>query len=273
MKEQILKMKGISKNFAGVRALKEVDFTLNKGEIHALIGENGAGKSTLMKILLGIYKMDGGTIFYKGEAVTFKDPHDALKRGISMVHQEISLMPSMTVSENVWLGREREFMHLGLISESRRHERTAELLKELGIDLKPSVIVKNLTVAQMQLVELVRAITYQPDILILDEPTSALSNNEIDLLFTIVRRIARQGTAVIFISHKLGEIFEICDRITVMRDGEYITSKLCSEIKMDELITLIAGREIAHEKRISRTQPLGEEMLRVESFSRTRCVP
>lgn len=177
----ILEMKDISKTFPGVKALDHAQLTLRRGEVHALIGENGAGKSTLMKILLGIYQPDAGQgqILYKGQPVQFKTPHDALEAGISMIHQEINLIPTVSVAENIWIGRENKFSQGGLIRTKKRNQAAVELLNQLGIQMDAKEIVRNLSVADMQLVELARAVSYHSDIIIMDEPTSSLSDNEI----------------------------------------------------------------------------------------------
>jgi len=240
----ILEMHDIIKVFPGVRALDNAQLSIKKGEVHALIGENGAGKSTLMKILLGIYRPESGEIIYKGTKVKFQTPHEALSAGISMIHQEMSLIPTVDISENVWIGRERDFRSCGLIINKKRYQETEKLLKHLKIDLNPRTIINTLSVANMQLVELARAVSYHSDIIIMDEPTSSLTDSEIRLLYDIVRELSNQGTAVIFISHKLEEIFEICDRVTVMRDGQFISEHSTGEITQDELVTKIAGREV-----------------------------
>ena len=242
----ILEMQGIVKNFVGVQALKDVDFELMKGEVHALIGENGAGKSTLMNILLGMIPQDSGEIIFNGKAVRFKDPHAALNSGISMIHQEISLVPEMDVAENIWLGREQKFKTFGLLSPKKRLKATEELLKSLGIQIDPRIRVKNISVASMQLVELARAVSYHSEIIIMDEPTSALTDVEIELLFKIVRDLSAQGVSIIFISHKLEEIFSICQRVTVLRDGRFITTESCASITKDRLISLVVGRELTN---------------------------
>lgn len=243
--EMIIEASGIAKSFQGVQALKNVHFELRRGEVHALIGENGAGKSTLMKILLGIYQADAGEICYKGESITFKNPYDALSKGISMIHQEISLVPTLSVAENIWLGREKKFYSAGLyINEKKREAETKKLLDELGIDLNPKTIVSNLSIANMQLVEIARAVSYRSDIIIMDEPTSALTDKEIELLYKIIYDLSAKNVAIVFISHKLEEIFKVCDRITVLRDGEYIGCYDSDAITQPELIRLIVGREL-----------------------------
>lgn len=243
MDDIILYMKGIVKVFAGVRALNNVQFQLKRGEVHALIGENGAGKSTLMNILLGIYQPDYGEIFLNGKPVSFKNPAEALDSGISMIHQEISLVPNMEVDENIWLGREKKFIKGCLIDKKSRKEQTKNLLDELGLDINPASKVKDLSIANMQLVELARAVSCDSDIIIMDEPTSALTNHEIELLYNIVRKLAKQGKAIIFISHKLEEIFDICQRVTILRDGNYIATENCSDVDTEKLITMIVGRK------------------------------
>ena len=243
MSEMILSMKGIKKVFGGICALNDVQFELKKGEIHALIGENGAGKSTLMKILIGLCEPDSGEIILKGKKVQFHSPLDALKNGISMIHQEISLIPEMDVAENIWLGREYLFKTAGLINGRKRYEKTKELLKDLGINIDSTSKIKDLSVANMQLVELARAVSYHSEIIIMDEPTSALTNKEIDILYTIARRLISEGRSIIFISHKLEEIYDICSRVTVLRDGAYVDTKTTNELTMDNLINMIVGRE------------------------------
>lgn len=242
----ILIMKGITKYFAGVVALDSVDFELRAGEVHALIGENGAGKSTLMKILLGFYQCDKGEIFLKGNPVHFKSPGEALHHGITMIHQEISLVQEMSVAENIWLGREKQYFGNALsINRKKRLEMTRQLFSRLKIDIDANEIVQNLSVAQMQLIELARAVSYDAEIIIMDEPTSALTNDEVDLLFGIVRDLAKEGRSVVFISHKLEEIYQICDRITVLRDGRFIACDQCENIPEDKLMTMIAGHELS----------------------------
>lgn len=243
MSEMILNMKGIVKVFGGVHALSGVEFDLKEGEIHALIGENGAGKSTLMKILLGLYQADAGEIILKGKKVKFKSPAEALKSGISMIHQEISLVPEMDVSENIWLGREKKFRKNGLISKKQMTMETNKLLEKLDILIDSSKRINELSVANMQLIELARAVSYESDIIIMDEPTSALTNKEIEILYRIVRQLSSQGTAIIFISHKLEEIYEICERVTVLRDGTFVATKKSVDIPMEQLIAMIVGRK------------------------------
>jgi ABC-type sugar transport system ATPase subunit len=242
--DYLLEMRGIVKLFPGVRALDGVELKVRRGEVHALIGENGAGKSTLMNILLGVFPPDGGEIRFMGNRAAFKNPHGALTAGISMIHQEINLIPSMSVAENIWIGREKRFSRCGLLSLKARRRAAAELLERLGIDIPPQTPVQNLSPANMQLVELARAVSYDPRLVIMDEPTSSLSDKEIRFLYRIIRELSGGGTAVIFISHKLEEIYKICDTVTVLRDGRFISRCPAAELPMDELINRIAGRTI-----------------------------
>lgn len=243
--EELLRAEKITKAFSGVRVLDEVCFQVRKGEVHALIGENGAGKSTLMKIILGIYAATSGKIFYKGQEVHFTCPTDALNAGISMIHQEISLVQTLSVAENIWIGRESKFSKCGFLDVKRRNQAAADLLKEIGLEhLSPKAIVKNLSVANMQLVEIARAVSYRADLIIMDEPTSALTSVEIELLYAIIRSLVAKGVSIIFISHKLDEIFKVCDRVTVLRDGKAIITEDCDKIDQQRLIHHIIGREL-----------------------------
>lgn len=244
MSSPLLYMKNISKSFYGVSVLKNIDFKLEAGTVHALVGENGAGKSTLMKILLGIHEKDSGEIYLNGKEVKFKSPADALNNSISMIHQEICLVPTMDVAENIWLGRERKFSRYGRINLKSRYKATEELLESLDIHINPKTKVNELSVAMMQLIELCRSLSYDSKIIIMDEPTSALASNEIELLFKIIRKLKKKGVAVVFISHKLDEILEICDEITVMRDGNLICNKMVGEVNEEALIEMIAGRKL-----------------------------
>lgn len=267
MGETILRMKGIQKWFVGINALNKVDFELEKGEVRALIGENGAGKSTLMKILLGIHQADAGEIEYLGKTVHFKEPKDALEAGISMIHQEISLIPNMDVAENIWLGREDKFSKGGLIQTKARYRATNELLESLGIHVNPRRKVSVLSVAMMQLVELARAVSYQAKLIIMDEPTSALTMEEVDLLYSIVRKLAQEGVSIIFISHKIEEIFTICDSVTVLRDGELIdTLPLDDKLSPDKLIQMIVGRDVS-DAFVKKATKIGNVVFEAKDFT------
>lgn len=267
MEETILRMKGIQKWFVGINALNNVDFELKRGEVRALIGENGAGKSTLMKILLGIHQPDGGEIEFLGKPAHFREPKDALNAGISMIHQEISLIPGMDVAENIWLGREDRFSKGGLIDTRSRYQETAKLLESLGIHVDPKKKVAGLSVAMMQLVELARAVSYNSQLIIMDEPTSALTAEEIELLYTIVRKLTKQGVTTVFISHKIEEIFTICTSVTVLRDGQMIsTVPLDGRLSTDELIQMIVGRDVSHAF-VKREVEIGDVVFEAKNFT------
>lgn len=243
-KRKILRVENVSKNFYSNKALQNVDFDVYEGEVHALAGENGAGKSTLMNILLGSIQPTSGNMYYMDEPYEPADPHEALEKGISMIHQEIVLVPTISIAENVWVGRYDNFKKNGLYSKKLCEDATKELFESIDIDLDPTLIVKTLSIAQMQMVEIARAISYDSKIVIMDEPTSSLSDKEIDVLYRIIRKLVSQNKTVIFISHKIEEIFEICDRVTVFRDGKKIGTKPVSETDPDELISMIAGRNM-----------------------------
>jgi len=264
---KILEAKNIDKHFYSTHALKNVDFDLAKGEVLAVAGENGAGKSTLMNIFLGIYKADDGEMFLDGAPFHPKDPHDALEKGISMIHQELRLVPSMTVADNVWIGRVKKFSSGGIYFPERCVAATQVLFDEYGIDVNPKETVNNLSVAQMQMVEIARAISYQSKIVIMDEPTSALSDKEVTVLYKITKQLTAAGTAIVFISHKLEEVFEIADRVTIFRDGEKIQTKVVKELTMDQLISGIAGREMDNLYPKEHV-PIGEVVMDVECIGK-----
>ena len=243
--DTVLEMRNISKHFGGVCALEGVHFRLNKGEVHALVGENGAGKSTLMNILSGMIRQDSGEIFLKGLKIRLNSPGDALKKGIAMIHQELSLVPTVDVAENIWMGRERQFRRFGLLSHRKRYAATEQLLGRLSLNIPARAGLKDLSIANGQLVELARALSFRSSIIIMDEPTSALAESEIRLLYRIIRDLASRGISTVFISHKLDEIFEICDCITILRDGKHIATVDRKKATKAELVKWIVGREIS----------------------------
>ncbi|MGV8050042.1 MAG: sugar ABC transporter ATP-binding protein [Anaerolineaceae bacterium] len=265
--EIVFKVSGITKNFAGVHALKGVDFELKKGEVHALVGENGAGKSTLMNIILGIHQPTSGEMYFKGERFAPHNPADALKKGISMIHQEICLVPTTTISENIWIGREGLFSkHRGLINKKSQLEASKKILNELGVDIDPSTEVDKLSVAMMQLVEIARAVSCDSDVIIMDEPTSALTSSEVEKLYSIIRKMVTEGKSIIFISHKLEEVFSICDSVTVFRDGQFITSKKIEETTKEQLVNFMVGREMTEMFPKEKVE-IGKPILEVKNFS------
>ena len=232
MSQVLLEMRGITKTFPGVKALDNVQLTLKQGRVMALMGENGAGKSTLMKVMFGIYQRDSGTIRYKGEAVEFSGAKEALESGISMIHQELSPILYRSIAENIWLGREPLKGPLKLIDHDKMYRDTEELLKKLDLDLDPRTPMTELTVATMQMVEIAKAISYHSEIIIMDEPTSALTDKEVDHLFEIIEMLKSRGCAIVYISHKMDEIFRICDDITVFRDGCFIGEREAKELSL-----------------------------------------
>ncbi|HIV86569.1 MAG TPA: sugar ABC transporter ATP-binding protein [Candidatus Pygmaiobacter gallistercoris] len=262
---KLLQAKGICKRFYSTCALSNVDFDLEEGEVLALAGENGAGKSTMMNVLLGIHHPDEGTMTLAGEPYNPKGPHDALEKGISMIHQELRLVPSMTVADNVWIGRVKRFSSGGIYFPERCVEATKKLFEEYGIEVNPKEKVANLSVAQMQMVEIARAISYDSKIVIMDEPTSALSDKEVEVLYKIIRQLSSRGKSIIFISHKLEEVFEIADRVTIFRDGHMISTQKVSDITMNDLINGIAGREVK-DLYPKEDVPRGEKVLEVRGL-------
>ncbi len=240
----LLKAENISKSFPGVKALDKVNLTIEGGKVHTIIGENGAGKSTLMKILMGMLLPDEGEILYKGEKVKFTSVQEAIKTGVSMIHQELLPFPELSIAENIFMGNEPTSRILGWINKKEMNKNAALLMNKLGANVEVTTAMKELSIAEMQMVEIAKAISNQSEIIIMDEPTSALSNREIDILFGIIEELKQQGIAIIYISHKMDEIFKISDTITVMRDGKHITTCEITEIDQKKLISLIVGREI-----------------------------
>ncbi|WP_180846703.1 sugar ABC transporter ATP-binding protein [Klebsiella pneumoniae] len=260
-----LEAEGISKFFPGVKALDNVSLRVRPGTVHALMGENGAGKSTLMKCLIGIYRPDKGSIRVKGEPVEFTDTMDALRSGISMIHQELNLVPHMTVAENIWRGREP--MKYGFVDHGQLTRQTQALLDKLNIRLTADRLVGDLSIAAQQMVEIAKAVSWNADIVIMDEPTSALTEGEVAHLFTIIRDLRAQGKAIIYISHKMDEIFAITDEISVFRDGTWVGSKNTTEFTRQSLITQMVGRELTQLfPKFNNT--IGEEVLTVRNLTR-----
>ena len=235
-------MRKITKTFPGVKALDEVDFSLERGTVHALMGENGAGKSTLMKCLFGIYTPDSGEIYIDGKKVSYKDPKDALDSGVAMVHQELNQVSMRSVAENIMLGRFPN--KYGIIDHKKMNQETQDLFDRLGLNFDPKKIIGKYSVAERQLIEIAKAVSYDAKILVLDEPTSSLTESEVDKLFEIINKLRKQGVGIIYISHKMEEILSISDFVTVMRDGKFIDCKPASELSKDEIIKLMVGRKI-----------------------------
>lgn len=265
MSEYVLEMIGVSKEFPGVRALDNVNLRVRPGSVHALMGENGAGKSTLMKCLMGIYTMTTGKIIYKGEEAHIHNPITALHMGISMIHQELNPVPARSVAENIWVGRE-PMKNALMIDHKKRRQATIDLLKKLEISLEPDTLMRDLTVAQAQMVEIAKAVSYDASIVIMDEPTSSLTEREANQLFKIIAELKSQGVAIIYISHKMEEIFKICDEVTVFRDGQMVGSDLAQNLDIDKLISMMVGRDLS-EMFPKSEWPIGETVLKVENLS------
>jgi inositol transport system ATP-binding protein len=243
--QYILRAENITKSFPGVKALDNVQISIERGKVHALLGENGAGKSTLMKILIGMLAPDSGEIYYKGERIKFTSVHDAIKTGLSMIHQELLPFPELTIAENIFMGNEPTSKFSGWINQKEMNKSAALLMNKLGAKVSVTKAMKELSIAEMQMAEIAKAISNKAEIIIMDEPTSALSNKEINILFGIIEELKQQGIAIIYISHKMDEILRISDTITIMRDGKYITTCDKSELDHDQLIALIVGRELS----------------------------
>ncbi len=273
MNKTILSMKSIDKRFAGVHALKGVDFDLREGEIHALVGENGAGKSTLMKVLTGIHEKDSGEILVDGRLFNPENPKDALRWGIGIIHQELNMMEHLTVAQNIFIGRESMSSNGILLDEKAQNKRTAELLQRLNVDINPKEKLANLTVGKQQMVEIAKAVSHDLKILILDEPTAALTDKEISELFTIMRDLASKGVAMIYISHRMDEIGEITDRITVMRDGENAGKGETKDLTKEDIVNMMVGRVIYEQpKTESHVKEDADIVLEVENLNAGRMV-
>lgn len=242
-REYIVEMKNCRKEFPGVVAVNNVSLYLKRGEVHALVGENGAGKSTIMKILAGLLPLDGGEILYDGEPFIARNPRQALEKGISMIHQELDLVPQMTVWENIYAGKEKK-THFGIIDKTAMLCETRRIFQDFGIEIEPEKRIEGLSVAQMQMVAIVKAVAFNADVIIMDEPTSAITEREIAQLFRVIKQLKENGKAIVYISHKLDEIFRICDYITVMRDGCLIDSKPVDALSREQMIRLMVGREL-----------------------------
>ena len=269
MSEYRLEMRGVCKTFPGVKALDHAQLRLRPGTVHALMGENGAGKSTLMKCMFGIYKMDEGEILFEGQKVSIADPMEALKMGIAMVHQELQPIPARTVGENIFLGRypmKRALGFIPIVDHKRMYEETAALLKKVRMDFDPRQMLGELSVSQMQSVEIAKAVSANCKVLILDEPTSSLTQNEVEALFRIVEDLKRDGVAIVYISHKMDEILRISDEVTIMRDGQYIGTWPAKEMTTDMIITKMVGRELTNLFPERDNHP-GEVVFQVEDFT------
>ncbi|MBE5773748.1 MAG: ATP-binding cassette domain-containing protein [Clostridiales bacterium] len=260
----LLEMTDIEKQFPGVKALDHARLLLRPGTVHALMGENGAGKSTLMKCLFGIYKKDAGTIKIEGKEVTYTDPKDALDHGVAMVHQELNQVLRRNVMENVWLGRFP--MKYGFVDHKKMYEETLKVFKELEITVNPKEIIGNLSVSQRQMVEIAKAVSYNAKILVLDEPTSSLTENEVEHLFRIIEKLTARGVGIIYISHKMDEILRISHDVTIMRDGQWVATRPANELDTNEIIRLMVNRDMTQRFPEKYNVP-GEVMMDVKNLS------
>ena len=261
--EYVLEMRDVVKSFPGVRALDGAQLCVRPGSVHALMGENGAGKSTLMKCLFGIYQKDSGSIRLDGHEVAFGNPADAMKHGVAMVHQELNQALRRSVADNIWLGRYPT--RAGLVRQRYMEQRTRELFSELGVEVDPAAIIGTLSVAQRQMVEIAKAVSYNARVLVLDEPTSSLSDREVAHLFRIMGKLRSRGCGIIYISHKMDEILAISDEVTVMRDGKYISTDKAADLTTDGIIRRMVGRELT-QLYPERSGTGGEELMRVEGL-------
>lgn len=266
----ILEAKGIDKSFSGVTVLKGAELCIEPGELHALMGENGAGKSTLMKIIMGIYTKDAGRVILEGQEVNFKSAREALDAGISMIHQELSPIPEMTVAENVFLGREqKKIKGLPFVDKKELNQKTQELLEEYDLSayIKPNMKMKDLNIAQIQMMEIIKAVSYNSKVIIMDEPTSSLSEKETETLFRIIANLKEKKVGIIYISHRMEEVFELADRVSVLRDGQFIGCVRVADASREQLINMMVGRELegGYPKN---TAKKGEVVLELKNFTR-----
>jgi ribose transport system ATP-binding protein len=264
--QPLLQMEKVSKHFPGVQALEQVDFEIYPGEIVGLVGENGAGKSTLIKILSGVYHKDEGTIGFRGQSVDFRSPHEAHEHGIVTIYQELALIPHLSVAENVFLNREpRRISLLGAVDFKKMRQQTEAILADLGVHISGVRLVKDLTIASQQMVEIAKAVSRNAYLLLMDEPTSALSSKEVDALFNLMRRLKQKGVSVVFVSHRLEEVLRVVDRIIVMRDGRRVGTLPKAEASESKLIQLMVGREVGLFPKLD--VPISEPILEVRNLS------
>ncbi|MBU9737793.1 sugar ABC transporter ATP-binding protein [Diplocloster agilis] len=272
MAGELIKMEHICKEFPGVKALDDVTFELKAGEVHALVGENGAGKSTLMKVLTGVYTKDSGKILLNGEEISINNVRDAQRKGIIMIHQELNLMNHLTAAQNIFIGREYKTKAKVFLDAKSQNQEAKKLFERLNQDIDPTVKVGDLTVAKQQMVEIAKALSYDSKILIMDEPTAALTDNEIEDLFRVIRMLREEGRAIIHISHRLEELKQISDRITVMRDGGYVDTVNTKDTSIDQIIKMMVGREIFVTKQDAFTQKDNKVTLEVRNLNAGRMV-
>ena len=260
-----IEMKGIDKSFGTNQVLKNAGFLLRDGEVHALMGENGAGKSTLMKILTGVYTRDAGTVIVDGKEVEYHNPQEAEKAGIVFIYQELNVMFDLTVEENLFMGKEIT-KGFGICDKKAMRKKAKEVLDMMGVDINPAAVMSELSVGQQQMIEICKALMVDAKVIIMDEPTAALTQSETDALFKVIHSLRKKGVSMVYISHRMEEIFELCDRITVLRDGSYIGTEEIKDIDMNDIVKMMIGREIG-ERFPARDVKLGKEVLKVEKLT------
>lgn len=261
-----IEMKGIDKAFGTNQVLKDAGFVLGDGEVHALMGENGAGKSTLMKILTGVYTKDKGTVLVNGTEVCYKNPQEAERAGIVFIHQELNVLFDLTVEENLFMGKEIK-NKFGLCNQKAMRKKAAEALERLGVKIDPAEVMSNLSVGQQQMIEICKALMVDAKVIIMDEPTAALTQSETDVLFEVIKSLRKAGVSIVYISHRMEEIFELCDRISVLRDGTYVGTRKIAETNMNEIVKLMIGREIG-ERYPERNCKIGRPMLKADGLTK-----
>lgn len=263
----LIEIRGLSKEFPGVKALDNINIDFYRGELHALVGENGAGKSTLLKILTGVYVRDAGTISINGNPVHFSNTKQAIDAGISIIHQELSIIPDLTVAENIFLGRE-PVVNKFFLDKKQMQQKTKELFETIGIEINPKAIAGELSTAQQQMVEIARAISYESSLVIMDEPTSSLSEREVEALFKIIRKLKSNNIGIVYVSHHLNEVMELGNKATILRDGRYIKTVEIKDTTENELVSLMVGREIDHYFNHKENQFTDKVVLKIEGFTK-----
>ena len=260
-----IEMRGIDKSFGGNAVLKGAGFLLDDGEVHALMGENGAGKSTLMKILTGVYTKDAGQVIVDGKEVCYNNPQEAEKAGIVFIHQELNVLFDLTVEENMFLGKEIK-KAFGICDRKAMRKRVQEILDMLGVDIDPAQRMDELSIGQQQMIEIAKALMVDAKVIIMDEPTAALTQSETEVLFEVVNSLRKKGVSIVYISHRMEEIFELCDRITILRDGTYIDTKRIADIDMNDIVKMMIGREIG-ERYPVRNSKIGDVAFEVKNLN------
>ncbi|HBE78786.1 MAG TPA: D-xylose ABC transporter ATP-binding protein [Firmicutes bacterium] len=264
----LIEMAGVSKSFPGVKALSNIDLNIYPGQVHVLLGENGAGKSTLIKIISGVYSRDAGSIQLRGQEVNFKNTRESLAAGISVIHQELSVIPDLTVAENIFLGREPKIGKSGFVDRKKMNNDAGRLLENIGVKISPKAVIRRLSNADKQMVEIARAVSQNSFLVIMDEPTSSLSEHEVEALFKVIEKLRQENVAIIYISHRLKEIARIGDTVTILRDGQLVKTVSLREIDESHMIALMVGREITQFYYKSEIPPADELVLEIKNYTR-----